>query len=116
MPCGSMRSLYVSKPGVASSSSRRAAPLASSQSAKEMAEWSRWSVRGAHECVRDVVGWFATGLSTPAFFASVLLAASIVEHRREFRSPLSAVLHSRVASALYDSHQNVQQDLAGRLS
>ena len=50
-----------------------------------MAEWSRWSVRGAHECVRDVVGWFATDLPTLAFFASVL------QH---------AIIGSRVAGAI----------------
>ena len=53
-PCGSMRSLYVSKPGVASSLSWRAAPLPSSQPAQEaLAALDGVSDAGA-DFVRDV--------------------------------------------------------------
>ena len=67
--------LYESKPGVVSSCPgvQRLAIISPCQ---EMPAALRRRVRRSHRVRPRRVGWFATGLPTPAFFASVLQAAS----------------------------------------
>ena len=87
----------VTSPGVASSSSLRAAPWPSSHAAKRCRPAAlRRRVRRSHRVRPRRVGWFATGSSTFPFFASVLQAASTssAAHRRGISQHRRNLLHA----------------------
>ena len=105
--------LYVSKPGVASSSSRRAA-LAIIPCCQEMPRPSDGVSEARTDFVRDVSDGSRPVYRRLLFFARVLQDASSADSiAASFWTPLRAVLHIRVASALYDSHKKTCQRLDG---